>query len=33
VPDLGIVGLENTYLVTGKGLQSFNSATEELLVL
>ena len=32
-PELGIVGLENTYLVTGTGLQSFNSATEELLVL
>jgi len=33
VPELGIVGLENTYLVTETGLESFNSATEELLVL
>ncbi|MCU0571825.1 MAG: Xaa-Pro peptidase family protein [Syntrophobacteraceae bacterium] len=33
LPGEGIVGLENTYLVTSKGLESFNSATEELLVL
>lgn len=33
VADLGIVGLENTYLVTPDGLESFNTASEELVLL
>lgn len=33
LPGEGIAGLENTYLVTEEGLESLNSATEELLVL
>jgi Xaa-Pro aminopeptidase len=32
VPGEGIVGLENTYLVTPAGLESFNTATEELII-
>lgn len=31
MPGLGIVGLENTYLVTAGGLESLNSASEELI--
>jgi len=33
IPDLGIAGLENTYLVTANGLESLNTAAEELMVL
>ncbi|MCU0587438.1 MAG: Xaa-Pro peptidase family protein [Syntrophobacteraceae bacterium] len=33
LPGEGIVGLENTYLVTSAGLESLNTATEELLIL
>lgn len=33
VPGLGISGLENTYLVTEDGLESLNTATEELIVV
>ncbi len=33
VPGLGITGLENTYLVTADGLESLNTATEELIVV
>lgn len=33
VPGLGITGLENTYLVTEGGLESLNTATEELVVV
>ena len=33
LPGEGIAGLENTYLVTSTGLESFNSATEELVIL
>ncbi|MGC9194141.1 MAG: M24 family metallopeptidase [Syntrophobacteraceae bacterium] len=33
IPDVGIAGLENTYLVTSEGLQSFNEATEELVII
>ncbi|OPY89257.1 MAG: Xaa-Pro dipeptidase [Syntrophus sp. PtaU1.Bin208] len=31
VPGLGITGLENTYLVTEKGLVSLNEASEEMV--
>ena len=33
MPGLGITGLENTYLVTSDGLDSLNTATEELLII
>lgn len=33
VPGLGIAGMENTYLVTPTGLESLNTATEELVIL
>lgn len=33
VPDLGIAGLENTYLVTDDSLESLNTATEELVII
>jgi Xaa-Pro aminopeptidase len=33
IPGLGMAGLENTYLVTEKGLRSFNTATEELVTV
>ncbi|MFP5213370.1 MAG: M24 family metallopeptidase [Acidobacteriota bacterium] len=33
VPGLGIVGLENTYLVTGSGLESLNAASEEMVIV
>jgi Xaa-Pro dipeptidase len=33
VPDLGIAGMENTYLVTSEGLEALNTATEELVLL
>lgn len=33
VPELGIAGLENTYLVTPEGLESLNTASEELVIL
>ena len=33
IPELGVAGLENTYLVTADGLESLNTASEELRVL
>jgi len=33
IPQLGITGLENTYLVTAAGLESINTASEELVIL
>jgi Xaa-Pro dipeptidase len=33
VPGIGIAGLENTYLVTETGMESLNTATEELVLL
>lgn len=33
IPGLGITGLENTYLVTPKGLEALTTASEELLIL
>jgi Xaa-Pro dipeptidase len=33
MPGLGIAGLENTYVVTSNGLESLNSASEEMVVL
>jgi Xaa-Pro aminopeptidase len=33
IPELGITGLENTYMVTSQGLESFNTASEELMIL
>ena len=33
IPELGITGLENTYLVTAQGLESLNTASEELMIL
>ena len=33
IPELGIAGLENTYVVTASGLESLSSASEELIVL
>ncbi len=33
IPDEGIAGLENSYLVTSDGSESFNTATEELVII
>ena len=33
IPGVGIAGLENTYVVTDGGLESLNTASEELIVL
>jgi len=33
IPELGIAGLENTYLVTANGLEALNTASEELVTL
>src|SRR5208283_4396841 len=33
IPDEGIAGLENTYLVTSEGIESWNTATEELVIV
>lgn len=33
IPELGITGLENTYLVTEAGLESLNTAREDLVIL
>src|SRR5208283_3194478 len=33
IPDEGIAGLENTYLVTSDGIESLNTATEELVIV
>ena len=33
MPGQGITGLENTYLVTAAGLESLNTATEELVII
>jgi Xaa-Pro dipeptidase len=33
IPDEGIAGLENTYLVTSDGIESLNTATEELTII
>lgn len=33
MPGQGITGLENTYLVTAEGLESLNTATEELVIV
>jgi Xaa-Pro aminopeptidase len=33
IPGKGIAGLENTYLVTAEGIESFNTATEELVII
>ena len=33
MPGHGIAGLENTYLVTSEGLESLNTATEELVII
>ncbi|GLI36422.1 peptidase M24 [Desulforhabdus amnigena] len=33
IPGVGITGLENTYLVTAMGLESLNTAGEELMIL
>jgi len=33
IPDQGIAGLENTYLVTSDGIESLNTATEELVII
>lgn len=33
IPELGITGLENTYLVTESGLESLNTAREDLVIL
>ncbi len=33
IPDEGIAGLENTYLVTKGGIESLNTATEELVIV
>jgi Xaa-Pro aminopeptidase len=33
IPDEGIAGLENTYLVTSDGIESLNTATEELVII
>lgn len=33
IPDVGIAGLENTYLVTIDGLESLNTAGEELVII
>jgi Xaa-Pro aminopeptidase len=33
IPDEGIAGLENTYLVTDDGIESLNKATEDLVII
>ena len=33
LPGIGIAGLENTYLVTAGGLESLNTAREDLVLL
>ncbi len=33
LPGIGIAGLENTYLVTVDGLESLNTASEELVIV
>ncbi len=33
IPGEGLAGLENTYLVTAEGVESFNTATEELVTV
>ena len=33
IPDQGMAGLENTYLVTSDGIESLNTATEELVII
>ena len=33
IPDEGVAGLENTYLVTSDGIESLNTATEELVII
>jgi Xaa-Pro aminopeptidase len=33
IPDEGIAGLENTYLVTRDGIESLNTATEDLVII
>jgi Xaa-Pro dipeptidase len=33
LPGMGIAGLENTYVVAEKGLESLNTASEELIVV
>lgn len=33
IPDEGIAGLENVYLVTNDGIESLNTATEELVII
>ncbi len=33
IPDEGIAGLENSYLVTSDGIESLNTATEELVII
>lgn len=33
IPDEGIAGLENVYLVTNEGIESLNTATEELVII
>ena len=33
IPDVGIAGLENTYLVTDDGIESLNEATEDLVII
>ncbi len=33
VPELGIAGMENTYLVTAGGLESLNTASEQLVIV
>lgn len=33
IPDEGIAGLENTYLVTSCGIESLNTVTEELVII
>ena len=33
IPDIGVVGIENTYLVNGAGIESLNEASEEMILL
>jgi len=33
IPDEGMAGFENTYLVTSSGIESLNTATEELVII
>ncbi|MEM5787981.1 MAG: Xaa-Pro peptidase family protein [Syntrophobacteraceae bacterium] len=33
IPEDGVAGLENTYVVTSQGLESLNTATEELVII